>query len=68
MLLSAIPTKSLDLYHLANRREAERAGLFADQRVYIGIIELSNRAALATDQELSGVGAARVRATDESVQ
>jgi len=67
-LLTAVPAKTLDFHHLADRRETERGCLFSDQSIDRWIIQLSDGAALTANEELAGMGAAGVTTTYERIQ
>lgn len=65
---AAIPAETLDFDHLADGRKAQIRRLLLDQRVDVRIIQLCDGPTLPADQELSGMGAARVRAADEGIE
>lgn len=68
LLLATIPAKPLNLNHLTNCCEAEHRCLFTDEGVDLGIVQLGNGAALATDQELSRMGTAGVTTTYKGIE
>jgi hypothetical protein len=63
-----VAAQSFDLHHLADGGEAVLRRFLADQATDFAVIQLSDRAATAANQELPYVGAARIPAADECIE
>ena len=61
-------TQTLYFDHLPYSGESQDCGLLSDQSVYVGIIELCNRPALSTYQELARVRTARITTSYKGIQ
>jgi hypothetical protein len=65
---SAVLTQTLYFQHLANRRKAEIGCFLLNDVMNVAVIQFRNRAALSTDEELSGVPAVRICAAYVCIQ
>ena len=62
------PAQTLNLECLADRRETKAGSHFADSGIDLGIVELRDRPAGATNKELTAVGDTRIGTTNKCVE